>query len=114
MDSLLPLEETLEPTEARDPAHHADARRSRGSARPISKGRKQREKDAPPAPIWQRRTATVLPAIALGTSALVLLGYGAARQAGNDQTSVTTRVPDPSAAGAAVNNLTPPDLLKPV
>src|SRR6476646_10120074 len=111
MDSPLPLEDPLQPTEATDPARHAAAYTPDGRSQPISKRRK---KVAPPAPSWRRRPATVVPLIALGTAALVLLGYGAARQAGDDHTSVTSRLPDASSVGAAVNNLPPPDLLKPV
>ena len=50
----------------------------------------------------------------IGTAAVALLIYGATHAGTTGQNSVTTRVPDAESAGAAVQSLPPPNLLKPV
>jgi spore germination cell wall hydrolase CwlJ-like protein len=63
---------------------------------------------------WKHHRSAIIPAALLGTAAAIVLVYAAARSSGDDRTSVTTRLPDAASVGAAVKNLPPPNLLKPL
>jgi spore germination cell wall hydrolase CwlJ-like protein len=66
-------------------------------------------------PQRQRTRSALVPAALLGAASLAVLVYGSTtRNRGHGGASVTTRIPDAAGAGAAVRNLPPPDLLKPV
>lgn len=115
MDSPLPLEEHHQPGEPVDSAR--PERGARGFDR-YSKSRgalpKPSRKESPSSSIERRLTPVIIPAALLGAAAAGVLFYTASRTSGDGHTSVTTKIPDTSSVGAAVNNLPPPNLLKPI
>ena len=70
-------------------------------------------KVGPTGPPWNRRTSWISAGLLGVATVAVLAGY-ARQTTRNVQNSVTTRIPDAAAAGAAVKSLPPPNLLKPV
>ena len=113
MDSPFPVGELAPRAEASPSARGARAAKADHGRKKAPPGARSPNPATAAQRQWRNRALVlVLALLAIGAIALLTLGHVPNLRSG--QSSITTKLPNATAAGAAVNNLPPPNLLKPM